>query len=370
MVARNLKTTTRDVVESIYKAAQSKGAAPDLCRQDLSESVLDGFNFRSDMADENGFSAKLLRTDFRGSVLINCDFSKTDCSSANFRGADLTNANFHAASLYSALMENCILNKADLRYTNLHSTELVEVRLDGSQFDGASFGRTTIAGVDLAVAEGLDMAVHYKPSSIASDTLRMTAKTLANGDESAKRMVIVFLQKAGVADDLIDAFKSWIGRPISFHSLFLSHSSLDKAFARQLYHDLRGSGVDCWFDERQLLPGDILLDSIDRGIRLWDKVLLVCSKHSLDPRTGWWVEQEVARALQKEREARAKTGHRTAVLIPITIDDILFELESPLQATLLQRYVGDFRRWADRSCYVAALEMLVDALKTNRLPPV
>ena len=78
----------------------------------------------------------------------------------------------------------------------------------------------------------------------------------------------------------------------------------------------------------------------------------------------------LVRALQKEREARAKTGQRTVVLIPITVDDILFEVDTPLRATLLQRYVGDFRRWKDRPAYTAALEMLIEALKTDRLPPV
>jgi hypothetical protein len=44
--------------------------------------------------------------------------------------------------------------------------------------------------------------------------------------------------------------------------------------------------IRCWLDEHQLLPGDDLHEGIDRGIRLWDKVLLCASKASL---ANWWV---------------------------------------------------------------------------------
>lgn len=36
----------------------------------------------------------------------------------------------------------------------------------------------------------------------------------------------------------------------------------------------------CWRDEKQMLLGDDIYEQVDRGIRLWDKVLLCCSRHS------------------------------------------------------------------------------------------
>jgi hypothetical protein len=48
------------------------------------------------------------------------------------------------------------------------------------------------------------------------------------------------------------------------------------------------------------LPGQKVHDEIDRGIRLWDKVLLCCSKASL---SSWWVDKEVGHAFEKERAA-------------------------------------------------------------------
>jgi hypothetical protein len=77
---------------------------------------------------------------------------------------------------------------------------------------------------------------------------------------------------------------SHLNDPIQFYLCFISYNHTDKAFARRLYDALQGRGIRCWLDEKQLLPGDDIYDQVDRGIRLWDKVLLCCSKASL---TSW-----------------------------------------------------------------------------------
>ena len=76
-------------------------------------------------------------------------------------------------------------------------------------------------------------------------------------------------------------FARSIGRnPIEFYSCFISYAHEDKLFARRLHDALQGRGVRCWLDEKQMLPGDDIYEQVDRGIRLWDKVLLCCSRHS------------------------------------------------------------------------------------------
>src|SRR4051812_37529975 len=92
-------------------------------------------------------------------------------------------------------------------------------------------------------------------------------------------------------DKLIEYLPSLlIDNPIQFYSCFISYSHTDKSFARRLHDQLQGRGIRCWLDEHQLLPGDDIYEQVDHGIRLWDKVLLCCSKASL---TSWWVDNEI-----------------------------------------------------------------------------
>jgi hypothetical protein len=85
---------------------------------------------------------------------------------------------------------------------------------------------------------------------------------------------------SGLPDEFIAYIRLMVGRAIEFYSCFISYSHEDKLFARRLHDALQGRGVRCWLDEKQMLPGDDIYEQVDRGIRLWDKVLLCCSRHS------------------------------------------------------------------------------------------
>lgn len=326
-----------------------------------------GLDFTSDFESESGpFTSELLGADFRNAKLIGCDLSRADLASANLRGSDLRSANLAGANLYTTLLEDSNLEGANLTGANLISAEMQGVRLAGADLEGARFGQTSIGGVDLSAALNLDLATHFRPSAVSSDSLRLTASGLATRPEPTRREVFRFLSNSGVDEELLSVVRSWIGKPIEFHSVFLSHSSLDKAFARRLYSDLRNVGVNCWFDEKEILPGDSILDMVDHGIKVWEKLLLVCSRNSLSTRTGWWVEQELERALAKERALRSR-GEMGSTLIPITIDNYVFDgWNSKFQASVVDKHVGDFRQWQAPDEYATAFERLRKALDASR----
>jgi hypothetical protein len=153
-----------------------------------------------------------------------------------------------------------------------------------------------------------------------------------------------------------------------------------------LLHDrLQGKGIRCWLDEHQLLPGDDLHEGIDRGIRLWDKVLLCASKSSL---TSWWVDGEINRAFQKEaqimkeRAGKWKStphpsplpdrggegGRKVLALIPLNLDGFLFsaDYQSGKKAEITSRVAANFVGWEkDHALFDRGLEKEIRALRTN-----
>lgn len=328
---------------------------------------LSGVNFTSKFRSIAGpFNAELLGADFRNANLRGCRFSACDLAGSNLRGADLTNADMRAANLYTALLEGANLSEADLSRANLVSAELHDVTFSRTKLAAAHFGQTSISGLDLSQTIGLADTIHIAPSPIGSNTLQLTAASLREKSEDVRTEVYRFLRKAGLEEDLLSVVRTWTGKRTEFYSVFISHSFLDNEFSHKLYEDLSAVGVKSWFDEKQVLPGDMIMDQLDHGIRTLDKVLLVCSKNSLSPKTGWWVEQELEAAIVKERELRKSFGTSIHVLIPVTIDDYVFKnWSSQYRSSVIQRHIGDFRKWLNSDEYKIQFEKLRGAIRVR-----
>ena len=128
--------------------------------------------------------------------------------------------------------------------------------------------------------------------------------------------------------------------------------------------DLQARGIRCWLDEHEMLPGDDIYDAVDRGIRLWDKVLLCCSEASL---TSWWVEDEVDKALEKEQQLRKERGEKVLAIIPLNLDGYLLAgWRDGRAATIRKRLAADFTGWeSDNAKFEEQFERVVQALATG-----
>jgi hypothetical protein len=84
-------------------------------------------------------------------------------------------------------------------------------------------------------------------------------------------------------------------------SVFLSHSSRDKFFARKLAETLAASGVQVWIDEAELRVGDSLITKISEAIQQADFVAAILSHNSVQSN---WVRKELELALTQEIAGR------------------------------------------------------------------
>jgi hypothetical protein len=162
-----------------------------------------------------------------------------------------------------------------------------------------------------------------------------------------------------VPEDVIEHLLPLIrtGSAIRWHSCFISYSTKDEEFARCLHADLQSKGLRCWLFLEDAKWGETVWGEIDRGIKLYDKLVLVCSENSLQSPA---VLREIERALQ--REDREKKN----VLFPIRVDDYIFEgWEHERKADVVKKVVGDFTRWKDHDAYQKSFSRLMRDLRAE-----
>jgi len=72
--------------------------------------------------------------------------------------------------------------------------------------------------------------------------------------------------------------------------VFISYSSKDKEFVKQLATDLRmREGIDAWLDQWEINPGDKIPEMIEAGLSKADFFILVLSPDSVNSQ---WIEYE------------------------------------------------------------------------------
>lgn len=179
------------------------------------------------------------------------------------------------------------------------------------------------------------------------------------------------LENIVLEEDLVARVTAARAARPDYASVFISYSHVDSVFADRLFNNLRAHGVRAWYDKQNILPGYDIYDEITRAIREQDKILFCFSEAAI--KSGW-VDAEIDRALQKERELfrmrrddQPGRSMRSKPLIPLDLSGLLIDdkWESGKAPDLRSRGIADFRNWENQSVFNNAFQRLLAALQTE-----
>ena len=316
---------------------------PDLRGANLRAATLD----RANLSYANLKGANLRAATLNNVYLKNAKLKNANLDYANLDYANLGRSDLDYADLDYASLKNTKLGYTTLRFANLRYADIRRANLYNTDFTNADLGYTVFGNVNLSTAKGLEMVKHIGPSTIGIDTI---IRSQGNIPET-------FLRGAGVDDTFITYIRSLVGKPIEYYSCFISYSSKDDAFAKQLYADLQNNNVRCWFAPENMKIGDRIRSRIDESIRTYDRLLLILSEHSVSSK---WVEFEVEAAMDKELEGKP------TVLFPVRLDNTVMESTTAWAAHIKRtRHIGDFTNWKNHDDYEKAFTRLLRDLKAE-----
>ena len=310
----------------------AKLSGSDLSESNMSESILR-------FADLQNIYSN--RGDFSNADMYSSDLSEAFLRSVKFFGADMTAVTLRQTSLFKTNLEFVKLNRA-----NLMGTIFVSVKFNSTNFFQAdmflaSFNRCS----SLSKAKNLDQLFIEGNISIDNMTLRKCINHLPNK----------FLFGIGYTDDEIKYLRSMYSRSITYYSCFISYSHKDQEFTDTLVQKLRSENITVWFAPEDMKIGDKIRRRIDEEIRIYDKILIILSEDSIESQ---WVEQEVEKALERERK------ENKLILFPIRVDNSIFDSDAGWASYIKNtRNIGDFTKWKDHDEFKKAFDRLLKDLK-------
>jgi hypothetical protein len=132
--------------------------------------------------------------------------------------------------------------------------------------------------------------------------------------------------------------------------VFLSHSSKDKEFVRDLARDLARLGMKPWLDEWEIRIGECIVSKVDSAIANADYVILVLSPNSVE--SGW---------VEREWKARYwdEINEKKVIVLPVLLRDC------QIPALIKTKRYADFRE-----SYAVGLANLANALIPARVSEI
>jgi uncharacterized protein YjbI with pentapeptide repeats len=322
-------------------------------------------NFDSSTLEECGISDVMFES---------CNFVGTDLRTSRvggrvtFNGCKMPHARFIEASLSGVIFDNCDLQEASFESARLSNVEFKVCTLDGASFANTSivrsgfrdcsardavFSGATLAATDLtSIADAVSVVfgdgaiVDWRSVCRSLHAEQLEILLVSTGMPEVFATYLVSCAKAIDPDQLFKLMRS----------TFISYGTPNVKFATKLRDNLRRNGVDTFFFASDAVPGQRLPDMMRKGVNSYDRVIVVCSASSLR-RPG--VRNEITEAIARE----ARDGG-ASYLVPVALDNAIFELDDELALILRGRVVADFRKKKD---YAIALQQLLRALSRGAI---
>jgi tetratricopeptide (TPR) repeat protein len=278
-----------------------------------------------------------------------------DLSDADLVGADLSNPDCFKADLRNARLRRSLLQATDFTRANgwcrpptsrSYRGQPRDDRLASGQYRRGPVCTHLFSNTKLQGAVGLDTCVFSAPSPIDFLTLDMSGPLSTD-----------FLRGCGLPERLIEYLSSLLKEQDNDFYCFISYSSEDDAFVRQMHGDLQELGIRCWFAPADLRARSQAGEAADYAVRSYDIIVLILSRNSI---SNGWVDTVIGRALAREEV------ERRTVLFPITLDDSVSRTESTMIIQLRNNHrISDFCDWKDRLVYRRALKKFSQILRTS-----
>lgn len=137
---------------------------------------------------------------------------------------------------------------------------------------------------------------------------------------------------------------------------FLSYSKLNRTAARDFAEKLKSEGwIDPWFDEEDILPGQVWEDTVTTGVRNSHAVLILLSKAAVT--SEGFFHREIRLAL----DTAAEKPEGTIFIIPIRLNDC--EVPEMLQKYQYIDYFGrEEQKERDYKSLISALRIRAENL--------
>jgi hypothetical protein len=318
---------------------------------------------REDHARAPAVGADFRGVNCKGSILWNANlagtvFSGSDLENSDLRKADLTGTTFDHANLKYVSLDGAIVSGTRFVEANLLGANLHVQQMGMFDLTGSNVGYTKFGDLDFRRIVGLDTLTHEAPSAVPIRSLY----------RSDGRIPEPFLRGTGIPEPFVAYMKTLVAAmgPSQFDSCFISYSAKDQDFAERLHGDLQKQGVRCWFAPHDIQAGRKIHEQIDEAVRLYDRLLLILSEHSMNSE---WVKTEIAHARQKElNEGRQ-------VLFPISLVSFekirewkCFDADTGTDSAreIREYFIPDFSNWKDHDSDQAAFQRLVSGLNQGR----